>query len=227
MLDGVAGLTRTGVARLPNRPLGAVHLIADLDVLDELLQPLERIRQLLEAGLPSLQFRAPGRPFEERLRRAREIAQVARHARAGFVVNGDVELALALGADGVHVPARAADPAAIRALLPAGSTVGASCHDAAEMARARGCDWAFVSPIFASRSKPGTPPLGADGFTKLAAGSGAACYALGGITSERVVACFDAGAAGVAGIRGLLGQNGEAMIRAAIRAAADRDLDEK
>lgn len=79
--------------------------------------------------------------------------------------------------------------------------VGRSCHDAAEVARAAadGCDYATVSPVFVSASKPGHgPQLGIQGLRALAAGSDLPIYALGGVTPERARACCDAGAHGVA-----------------------------
>jgi thiamine-phosphate diphosphorylase len=202
------------------RPLGAVHLIADLDALDAMPRPLDRIRALLDAGLPSLQVRAPGRPAGERARRAEEIAALARAAGAAFVVNADVDLARTLHADGVHVPASGPPPIQVRARLPEGCAVGTSCHGAHELPRAHGCDWIFLSPVFPTPSKPGTAGLGIERLAKLVAASDRACYALGGVDASRASACFDAGVAGVAAIRGLLDPDGEELIRVALERVA-------
>lgn len=78
--------------------------------------------------------------------------------------------------------------------------VGRSCHSAAELARARdeGCDYAFLSPIFPTPSKPGYGPvLGVDGFARLLAGA-LPTWALGGVQPEHVPALMANGAAGVA-----------------------------
>lgn len=204
-------------------PLGPVHLIADLDVLDAMPNALDRIRALLDAGLTSLQVRGRGRTDLELAARAREIATVAREAGAVLIVNGDVDLAIALDADGVHVPAFGPDAATVRARLAADRFVGTSCHDERELARAQSCDWIFVSPVFATPSKPGVAALGVEGLAKLAAASSVACYALGGVDASRADACFEAGAAGVAAIRGLLRPGGESLIRVGRDRAARAD----
>ena len=196
-------------------PLGRVHLVADLDTLESMEEPLERVGALLAAGLESLQLRAPGHTATERLRWGAALADLARAGGARFVVNEDVDLALALGADGVHLPARAPRPAEVRARVPSGFLVGATAHDAGELRRAEGADWVTVSPVFATRSNPGVRPLEADGRARLVAASAAPVYALGGITAATVATCLDAGAAGVAAIRGLLEPGGEDLLEAA------------
>lgn len=194
-------------------PLGRVHLVADLDCLDSLPDALERIRALLAAGLDSLQLRAPGRAPEEVLVTGRALRAAARASGAFFAVNGDPGLALALEADGLHLPARAEAPRDVRAHLPPGMAVGASAHDRAELERAAGADWVLVSPVFPTRSKPGAAPLGTAGLSRLAAASEAPVHALGGIEPDRATACLEAGAAGVAAIRGLLEGDGAELIR--------------
>jgi len=85
---------------------------------------------------------------------------------------------------------------------PRGETVGRSCHNAAELAAAadEGCDYATLSPVYPTESKPGYgPPLGLVRLAALCAAARLPVYALGGITDgERAAACREAGAAGVA-----------------------------
>jgi thiamine monophosphate synthase len=83
---------------------------------------------------------------------------------------------------------------------PRPALVGRSCHSAAELARARaeGCDWALLSPVFPTASKPGYgPALGVEGFARLQP-LGPPAHALGGVLPEHVTALLAAGAAGVA-----------------------------
>ncbi len=78
--------------------------------------------------------------------------------------------------------------------------VGRSCHSAAELARARaeGCDWALLSPVFPTASKPGYgPALGVEGFARLRP-LGPPAYALGGVGPDDVPALLAAGAHGIA-----------------------------
>jgi thiamine-phosphate pyrophosphorylase len=83
---------------------------------------------------------------------------------------------------------------------PRPALVGRSCHSAAELAQARaeGCDWAFLSPVFPTASKPGYgPALGVEGLARLGP-LGPPVYALGGVGPADVPALLAAGAAGVA-----------------------------
>jgi thiamine-phosphate pyrophosphorylase len=122
--------------------------------------------------------------------RASMAAGLRRHVDV-LIVASDASIA----GDGVHLAAT--DPVPDR--RP--GLVGRSCHDADELAQAAadGCDYATVSPVFASASKPGHgPPLGIPGLRALAAGSDLPIYALGGVTPGRARSCCDAGAHGVA-----------------------------
>ncbi|MGY1681322.1 thiamine phosphate synthase [Geodermatophilus sp. SYSU D01176] len=83
---------------------------------------------------------------------------------------------------------------------PRPALVGRSCHSAAELAQAcdEGCDWAFLSPVFPTASKPGYgPALGVEGFGRLQS-LGPPAYALGGVLPEHVPDLRAAGAAGIA-----------------------------
>jgi thiamine-phosphate pyrophosphorylase len=98
------------------------------------------------------------------------------------------------GRGAVHLSA--ADPVP----APRPPLVGRSCHCAGEVVRAaaEGCDWVFVSPVYATASKPGYgPALGPAGLARLAAGA-PPVYALGGVTPDAVADCLRAGAHGVA-----------------------------
>jgi thiamine monophosphate synthase len=83
---------------------------------------------------------------------------------------------------------------------PRPALVGRSCHSAAELAQARaeGCDWAFLSPVFRTASKPDYgPALGVEGFARLRP-PGPPVYALGGVLPEHVPDLLAAGAHGIA-----------------------------
>jgi thiamine-phosphate pyrophosphorylase len=83
---------------------------------------------------------------------------------------------------------------------PRPALVGRSCHSAAELARARaeGCDWALLSPVFPTPSKPGYgPALGVEGFARLRP-LGPPAHALGGVLPEHVPDLLAAGAQGIA-----------------------------
>ncbi len=137
---------------------------------------------------------------------ARELLALARHyvgLGRRVVVNTRVDVALAAGAMGAHLPADAIGAARWRTIVPADFLLGVSCHSREELLRAEaeGADYAYLSPVFAPFSKQDTrSPLGLDGFAEAVRGVRMPVLALGGITLERIEACRRAGAAGVAAI---------------------------
>jgi thiamine-phosphate pyrophosphorylase len=193
-----------------------IHLVADMDVCGQAGELTRRVRELLAGGLPSLQLRGRGRSTAELVALGRPLRKLAGEAGALFIVNGSIEAARRLGADGVHLPAVCGRPDAARRALLGTAGVGVSCHDRCELKRAAGADWVFLSPVFATASKPSARPLGTEGLADLVPFAPAPLYALGGVKTGSVAACLEAGAAGVAAIRGLLGPQGERLLAEAL-----------
>jgi 8-oxo-dGTP diphosphatase len=162
---------------------------------------LARLEWALANGLRLIQVRDKSLPADVRLALAREVVQRARPHGAKVLVNGSVELARLAGADGVHL-----DAAALAALdqRPAVEWVGASCHDAAELARAAalGADFAMLSPVLPTQTHPGAATLGWEQFSALAAASPIPVYGLGGLERGDVELAISHGAHGVALLRG-------------------------
>jgi len=145
-------------------------------------------------------------------------------ARSGrsvrVLVNRRVDVALACGADGVHLGFDAPPPAEARRLLGAGALVGVSCHTAAEVGAAKEASYAHVAPVFEPLSKATTrPPLGT---AVLRDARGLPVLAQGGIEPANVAACIAAGAAGVAVTGSILAAPDPGRAAAALRAALDR-----
>lgn len=129
---------------------------------------------------------------------ARRYASICRARSVFFLVAGDVDLAKACEADGVHLPARAfgnLEPKRSRRPVspsPVPGLVTAACHSADELGLAQriGADLAFLSPVFATISHPDTEHLGPARFKEIAAASPLPVLALGGVdeTSARLLA---------------------------------------
>jgi thiamine-phosphate pyrophosphorylase len=138
-------------------------------------------------------------PAKERRDLLHALVTLGRRFGVTVTAHNDIEAAVAAGADGVHLPG-GGDPAAARRRLPRG-LIGVSAHspeDAAAQLKA-GADYATLSPIFLTESKPGYgPALGLDALAAAALLSPGPVIALAGIDEHNAAACLAAGAAGIA-----------------------------
>jgi thiamine-phosphate pyrophosphorylase len=162
--------------------------------------PLETIvAQAVSAGTRWIWFRDRDLEPAERRALAGRLLAITRRAGARLTIGGDVELAAALAADGVQLPAGAA-VAAARARLGADVLIGVSAHAPGDSAAAAdgGADYVTLSPIYATASKPGYGPALGPSALAPAARHGVPVLALGGLTPARAIECLQAGAAGIA-----------------------------
>ncbi|MEH3146231.1 MAG: thiamine phosphate synthase [Methylobacterium frigidaeris] len=164
----------------------------------------DRVAAALGGGARWIWLRDRDLPDAERTALAGEVADRVRRAGGCLSIGRTVDLAVRIGAGGVHLGG-ASDVSAARARLGAGA-IGVSAHSVAEVEAARlaGADYATLSPIFATASKPGYgPALGLDAL-RAAAATGLPVLALGGIDPARAAACRAAGAAGIAVMGGVM-----------------------
>lgn len=159
----------------------------------------------------AVQLRDPELSSRALLDLGMRLREATRALGAALVVNDRLDVALAIGADGVHLGRRSVSVEDARAVLPTGAWISASCHDLAGVVRAGegGADAALLSPIFASPGKG--RPLGVEALREARAaldarGSATMLVALGGVTAENAASCIAAGAGAVAAIRADLGQ---------------------
>jgi thiamine-phosphate pyrophosphorylase len=140
---------------------------------------------------------------------ARAVGGVTRDAGVRLFVNDRVDVALAVGADGVHLGGGGLSPAEARSIAPE-LEVSVAAHSVAEIERAAAdpaVTFAVLGPIFDTPAKRrfGLPPLGLEALAAASARSrGLPIVAIGGIDAERARQCFASGASGVACIRGIL-----------------------
>jgi thiamine-phosphate pyrophosphorylase len=163
-----------------------------------------RIAEAIRAGIDLVQVREKDLSTKELIAVAVRALEAARRAATRVVINDRLDVALALGAAGVHLGQSSLPAELVRRIAPRDFMVGVSCHSLGEAreAEAAGADYALIGPIFETPSKAAFgPPLGLDVLRAVATRLKIPVLALGGVTVERVRGCLDAGATGIAGIR--------------------------
>jgi len=135
----------------------------------------------------------------------RDIASAARRAGVVFFVGADAALAVALRADGLHLPERLAGRAGDNRRLSRRFRLTAAAHSlpAIRRARAAGVEALVVSPVFPSRSVSAGRPLGPWMFRCLVRDAGLPVYALGGVTPTTAKRLRGSGACGLAAVEAL------------------------
>jgi thiamine-phosphate pyrophosphorylase len=172
---------------------------------------IAKIAEAARAGVEYIQLR-------EKDLCARELEHLAKEAllavrsesqTTSLLVNSRLDVALAMGADGVHLRSDDVSAGTVHSLLGKSKVHGTrpfliavSCHDGTQVKTAalEGASFVVFGPVF---EKTGAPPATATGLVKLqeACRSKVPVLALGGVTLENAPACLAAGASGVAGIR--------------------------
>lgn len=156
------------------------------------------IGRAFDGGCRWFMVREKDLPAAERMALVESILKVAEPYKATVIVNADLKAAEI--AHGIHLP-QGQSCSNARAVLGPDKLIGVSAHTAGEAgaAASAGADYATISPIFPTQSKPGYgPPLYLDGLAGVVKRVGIPLIALGGVTAATALSCRRAGAAGVA-----------------------------
>lgn len=160
--------------------------------------------QLREKDLPTRELEALAHAA---LRIVRPPGTENRDLTTRLLINSRTDVAIACGADGVHLRSEDISPSEVQktwaqARHSSRALISVSCHSALEVARAasEGADFAVFGPVFEKKDAPKASPAGLGGLRE-ACQQKIPVLALGGITLANARACMDAGAAGVAAIR--------------------------
>ena len=165
--------------------------------LHAIVTDFEAALRAVEGGATVIQLRLKGASTGDVIQTGRAFLDLP----ATFVVNDDVEAALALGADGVHL---GRDDAGAERAVEQGLMLGTSASSVEE-ARAgerRGAAYIGAGPVWATPSKPDAdPPIGLDGLREICEAVSVPVIAIGGVDAANAGDCIEAGAAGVAVVR--------------------------
>jgi thiamine-phosphate pyrophosphorylase len=165
--------------------------------LHAIVSDLATAKVAVDGGATVVQLRLKGAPTEDVI----AVGAPFRELGATFVVNDDVEAAIALGADGVHLGRE--DPGG-DAALAAGLMLGTSAASVEEAmaGEALGASYVGAGPVWKTPTKPDADPaIGLDGLAEICRSVSVPVIAIGGIDAGNARACIDAGAFGVAVVR--------------------------
>lgn len=179
-------------------------LITDRGVAPDLEK---EVAAALKGGVRHILLREKNAPPRETITLARSLNRIVTEAGGALLVSERTDIALTVGAAGVHLPENGLPTAAARKLLGPNKLLGRSCHavETAVKAFADGADYVTLSPLFATRSHPDAEPLGLERFAAMVREIPGPVLALGGVDADNAREAVRAGAAGAALIRGLLG----------------------
>jgi len=164
---------------------------------------VQRIAAAARAGIHLVQIREPHLDGGPLARLVARCVEAVRGTSARVIVNERLDVALAAGAHGVHLPGHGVPAPRVRQMTPRGFLVGRSVHHATEaeqVVREGGVDYLLFGTVFPTPSKAGIDPAGVAGLEAAVAAVPVPVLAIGGITLERAPQIAHAGAAGFAAI---------------------------
>lgn len=183
-------------------------------ILHALVDDYRIARDAIDGGATLLQLRLKDLSTVQLVEHGRVFRDLCAGTGVTFVVNDDVEAAIVLEADGVHL---GRDDSGIERAREAGLRLGLSAQtlDEAMAADNEHPDYLGVGPVWATPIKAGVPPLGLDGLHEICESVATPVVAIGGVDATNAALCLEAGAVGVAVVRA-------AVNTAAVRTALER-----
>ena len=168
----------------------------------------DQVEQALEGGATMIQIREKHLSHAAFLEEARQLQQLCRRYQVPLIVNDDVDLALEIGADGVHVGQEDLEAGQARAKLGPYRILGVSAHSVEEALRAQaaGADYLGVGAVFPTGTKSDASALPHGALKEICAAVDIPAVAIGGITAENILQLAGSGSAGAAVVSALFAQ---------------------
>ncbi|SFC34278.1 thiamine-phosphate pyrophosphorylase [Marinospirillum celere] len=190
--------------------LNGIYAITDPQLLPDDTQLFMAVESALKAGLSCLQYRDKKADASKALRQARGLAELCGHYGCLLIINDDVLLAKASGADGIHLGQEDGVLLQARDYLGPDVLIGRTCHNSlqlAEEAKIQGADYLAFGRCYPSSTKPSAPATSLAIFTQ-AAHLGLPLVGIGGINSPaRAAEVKAAGASMIAAVEGIFAQS--------------------
>ena len=196
------------------RFLQALKRSAIYAITDSKLMPGEQLftkaEAALKAGIGCLQYREKNAPPDEKQQRAERLLTLCRQYDTPLIINDDLELALSIGADGVHLGQSDGSLTEARAQLGVDKILGATCHaslELAQQAQDAGADYLAFGRFFPSATKPDAPPAPLELIAQAKDHFKRPVVVIGGIEPENAGLVFEQGADMVAVVNSLFGRD--------------------
>lgn len=183
--------------------------------------PEELLRPALQGGVDVVQLREKHGDEREIVRAGRAFRRLCDAYDALFIVNDRPELAIACGADGVHIGQDDADPLEVRRMIGQEALIGLSTHSPEQIGAARGVDYISVGPVYATPTKPEYAEVGTALVRHAAQRAQFPFFAIGGIDPGNVADVVAAGAERIAVVRAIGAADDPAAVARALRAGVE------
>ena len=183
-----------------------------------------QIEAAVRGGAAIVQLREKRLEDDAFLAEARRFAALCRELGAVSIINDRPDIALAAGADGVHVGQDDLAAGRARALLGPGTLLGVSAHSRTEALRARaaGADYLGVGAAFATGTKADARPISRETIRAVTAAVDIPAVAIGGVSRENILELRGLGLAGVAVVSGIFGQKHPEAAARELRALSEQ-----
>ena len=184
-----------------------LYLVTDSKQLTDNRSLITAVRQALKGGVRAVQLREKHLETRELLEMADKMRDLTRQFNASFFINDRFDIAIAVGADGVHLTQNSIPAAAVRKAVKKKLLIGVSTHSLKEAREAEkgGADFITVGPVYRTPSKlKYGKPIGLDILKKITSKMNIPVFAIGGIKSSNINYIKEAGAYGAAMIREVL-----------------------
>lgn len=165
--------------------------------------PLEvQVEAAIKGGAGMIQLREKNIPEDEYIKKAVSLLRVTKKYNVPLIINDNVTVAYALGADGVHLGQSDGEPVAARKILGGKAIIGVTAKTVEQAVRAQtaGADYLGSGAMFVSSTKPDAAAMSAETLRDICSSVSIPVYAIGGITAENCSALKNTGIAGIAAV---------------------------